>query len=60
VLTDVLTAAAHASFSHDEFAIAAYLDDEGPGEDEEDPEDTDMKDTNFVGTIGANRDARRE
>ena len=51
VLIDVLAAAAHASFSHGEIAIAAYLehlDDEAPGEDEEDPEDTDMKDTNFV------------
>ena len=48
VYSDVLCAAAHASFSHGEFAIAAYLDDEAPGEDEEDPEDTDMRDTNFV------------
>jgi hypothetical protein len=56
----MLGAAAHASFSHGEYVIAAYLDDEGPGEDEEDPEDTDMKDTNFVRTIGATRDARRE
>ena len=49
VLYDMLGAAAHASFSHGEYVIAAYLDDEGPGEDEEDPEDTDtMKDTNFV------------
>jgi hypothetical protein len=42
----VLTAAAHSSFSHAECAIAAYLEDEGPGEDEgedpEAPEDTDM------------------
>ena len=40
VLYDMLGAAAHASFSHGEYVIAAYLDDEGPGEDEEDPERT--------------------
>jgi hypothetical protein len=54
--------AAHASFSHDEFAIAVYLeylDDEAPGEDEEDPEDADMKDTNFVDDWRQS-DARRE
>ena len=37
VLADVLCAAAHASFSHPEYATAEYLDDEAPGEDEEDP-----------------------
>jgi hypothetical protein len=50
-----LTAAAHASFSHAEHAIAAVLDDEGLGEDEgedgEDPEDTDMRDTQLCGRL---------
>ena len=48
VYTDVLCAAAHASFSHAEYAIAEYLDAEGEGEGEDDAEDTDMQDANFV------------
>jgi hypothetical protein len=53
--------AAHASFSHAEHAIAAYLDDEGLGEDEDedegDPEDMGMQDANFTScTTSANRE----
>ena len=60
VYTDVLCAAAHASFSHAEYAIAEYLDaeglGEGEGEGEDDAEDTDMQDANFVHDIRRSTD----
>jgi hypothetical protein len=60
VLFDVLCAAAHASFSHPEHAIAEYLDaeglGEGEGEGEDDAEDTDMQDANFVHDIRRSTD----
>jgi hypothetical protein len=55
VYFDVLCAAAHASFSHPEHAIAEYLDAEGEGEGEDDAEDTDMHGTPTSRTTSAGR-----